>query len=48
VHGILHLQGYDHENDAEAEAMEQLETQIVTNLGYPAPYLITENAIAHG
>jgi hypothetical protein len=28
--------------------MEQLETQIVTNLGYPAPYLITENAIAHG
>jgi probable rRNA maturation factor len=48
VHGLLHLQGYDHENDADAEAMEQLETQIVTNLGYPAPYLIMENAIAHG
>ncbi len=48
VHGVLHLQGHDHENDADAEAMEQLETQIVTNLGYPAPYLITENAIAHG
>ena len=40
VHGVLHLQGHDHENDADAEAMEQLETQIVTNLGYPAPYLI--------
>ncbi|HEY7985344.1 MAG TPA: rRNA maturation RNase YbeY [Methylophilaceae bacterium] len=48
VHGVLHLQGHDHENDADAEAMEQLETQIVTDLGYPAPYLITENAIAHG
>jgi probable rRNA maturation factor len=48
VHGLLHLQGYDHENDADAEAMEKLETQIVTNLGYPAPYLIMENAIAHG
>lgn len=48
VHGILHLQGYDHENNEDALKMEQLETQIVTNLGYPAPYLITENAIAHG
>jgi probable rRNA maturation factor len=48
VHGVLHLQGHDHENDADAEAMEQLETQIVTKLGYPAPYLITEYAIAHG
>jgi len=48
VHGVLHLQGHNHENDADAEAMELLETQIVTNLGYPAPYLITENAIAHG
>jgi probable rRNA maturation factor len=48
VHGLLHLQGYDHENDEDAVKMEQLETQIVTNLGYPDPYLITENAIAHG
>jgi probable rRNA maturation factor len=48
VHGLLHLQGYDHENEEDAVKMEQLETQIVTNLGYPAPYLITENAIAHG
>ena len=48
VHGVLHLQGYDHENDADAEVMEQLETQIVTNLGYADPYLILESAIAHG
>ncbi len=48
IHGVLHLQGYDHEIDAAAEVMETLETQIITNLGYPAPYLILENAIAHG
>lgn len=39
VHGVLHLQGYDHETDAEAEAMEALETQIVIKLGYDNPYL---------
>ncbi|ARU55939.1 metal-dependent hydrolase [Oleiphilus messinensis] len=38
VHGILHLQGYDHIEDNEAEIMEDLETQILTELGYPAPY----------
>ena len=38
VHGVLHLQGYDHENDADAEVMETLETQIVMNLGYDNPY----------
>lgn len=38
VHGVLHLQGYDHENDADAEVMEALETQIVMNLGYDNPY----------
>lgn len=38
VHGVLHLQGYDHENDADAECMEALETQIVMNLGYDNPY----------
>jgi probable rRNA maturation factor len=48
VHGVLHLQGYDHESDAEATVMEQLETQIVIKLGYADPYLITENAIQHG
>ena len=38
VHGTLHLVGFDHIDDDEAEVMETLETQIVTGLGYPAPY----------
>lgn len=38
VHGTLHLLGFDHIVDDEAETMETLETQIVTGLGYPAPY----------
>lgn len=39
VHGILHLHGYDHETEAQAELMEGLETAIVTKLGYANPYL---------
>ncbi len=38
VHGVLHLQGYDHERAAAAEIMESLESEIVTQLGYPDPY----------
>ena len=38
VHGFLHLIGYDHENDAEAEAMEGLEREILAQLGIPDPY----------
>ena len=38
VHGVLHLQGYDHERSREARAMEQRETRIVTRLGFPDPY----------
>lgn len=38
VHGVLHLQGYDHQTDAEAERMETLETRILEGLGFPAPY----------
>lgn len=38
VHSMLHLQGYDHIEDDEAEAMEALETVIVKRLGYPDPY----------
>ena len=48
VHGMLHLQGYDHETDEEAEVMETLETQIVTKLGYADPYLLEKEAITHG
>ena len=38
VHGVLHLQGYDHESDEEARLMEALEIQIITKLGYADPY----------
>jgi probable rRNA maturation factor len=38
VHGFLHLIGYDHETDAEAERMEALETQILARLGVADPY----------
>ncbi len=41
VHGILHLHGYDHETEAQAELMEVLEVQILAKLGYANPYLIT-------
>ena len=39
VHGVLHLQGYDHESGRQARAMERRESQIVARLGYPDPYL---------
>ena len=48
IHGMLHLQGYDHEIDADAEAMEALETQIMAKLGYADPYRIEKEAITHG
>jgi probable rRNA maturation factor len=38
VHGMLHLQGYDHENGADARIMESLEREILARLGYPDPY----------
>ncbi|MDC7805898.1 rRNA maturation RNase YbeY [Luteimonas sp BLCC-B24] len=38
VHGVLHLLGWDHENTAEAEAMEQLEREILAELGVADPY----------
>jgi probable rRNA maturation factor len=38
VHGFLHLVGYDHENDADAEKMETLEREILASLGVPDPY----------
>ena len=38
VHGCLHLLGYDHIEDVEAEEMESLETQLIESLGYINPY----------
>lgn len=39
VHGCLHLQGHDHENDADAAQMEALEIRIMEKLGFNNPYL---------
>lgn len=38
VHGALHAQGYDHEDPADAEEMEGIETQILGDLGFADPY----------
>lgn len=38
IHGILHLLGFDHEEDKEAEAMETLEVFILTQIGIISPY----------
>jgi probable rRNA maturation factor len=38
VHGLLHLQGYDHENEKDAAAMERREKTLLARFGYPDPY----------
>jgi probable rRNA maturation factor len=38
VHGVLHLRGFDHRTETEAQRMETLETQILAQLGYDNPY----------
>lgn len=38
VHGVLHAQGYDHEDEAEAAEMEQLEAEILATLDVANPY----------
>jgi probable rRNA maturation factor len=42
VHGVLHLNGFDHESDAQAAIMEGLETRIMHTLGFEDPYLDRE------
>ncbi|RUO41384.1 rRNA maturation RNase YbeY [Pseudidiomarina aestuarii] len=39
VHGTLHLLGYDHINDADADTMEALETTVLATLGFADPYI---------
>lgn len=39
IHGFLHLNGYDHETDAEAEEMESLEIKILADMGIENPYI---------
>jgi probable rRNA maturation factor len=46
VHGLLHLLGYDHATDAEAEAMEAIEIEVLAALGVANPYLGSEAAPA--
>ena len=43
VHGMLHLQGYDHIKDSDAEKMEAKEIKILKKLGYKNPYEINED-----
>ena len=38
VHGVLHLLGYDHQDEMQALEMETLETRILADLGFPDPY----------
>jgi len=38
VHGMLHLQGFDHQGDDDTAAMEALEIRILNTLGYTNPY----------
>ena len=50
IHGILHLMGYDHSEEKEAEIMEAKETALMQELGFPDPYFpgITTNAAKPG
>lgn len=41
AHGALHLVGYDHQSEADAQAMEALEREILSGLGVPDPYAAT-------
>jgi probable rRNA maturation factor len=43
VHGVLHLLGYDHQDESEAERMEALEVSILDELGIADPYRLPHN-----
>jgi probable rRNA maturation factor len=42
VHGLLHLLGFDHDTEPQAETMEGLEVEILATLGVPDPYAAAE------
>lgn len=42
VHGVLHLRGFDHARQNEAALMESKESVIITSLGFPDPYTVTD------
>ena len=46
VHGSLHLLGYDHIDDDEAELMEALEARVLAGLGLPCPYLTPDTTVS--
>ena len=48
IHGLLHLQGLDHQEDEEAEAMEALEIQLLERLGIADPYASPDNRHPEG
>ncbi len=49
VHGVLHLLGYDHEDDeTEAEEMERLEAAVLARFGIADPYASADDSIAEG
>jgi probable rRNA maturation factor len=44
VHGVLHLAGYDHEDDSDARRMERREIAVLRELGFPNPYRLAPAA----
>jgi probable rRNA maturation factor len=44
IHGTLHLLGFDHESEDDAETMEQAERELLATFGFPDPYLVTVDA----
>ena len=45
IHGVLHLLGYDHIADADAQMMQNLETKLLLELGFEDPYLTEEDNV---
>ena len=48
VHGVMHLLGYNHENDQEAAEMEALEVAILAKVSIANPYTIAQREVHHG